>query len=164
MFCPKCNSPSFARVKANEFCCLQCDFTYFHNVASAVAAIIRYKDTILLTKRAIEPAMGKLDLPGGFVDPNESLEQALIREVKEELNLDLHTFSYLFSAPNQYTYKNVTYDTCDSFFEVVLDIAPNIDCDNREIENIYWVKFESLNMSELAFDSAKSALQRYLTN
>lgn len=64
---------------------------------------------ILLIKRKNEPFKGKWALPGGFVDMDESLEQAIIREVKEETSLEnidlwqLHAFSKLGRDPRGHT-------------------------------------------------------------
>ncbi len=44
-------------------------------------------NAILLAKRAVEPAKGHWGLPGGFIELNETPEEAAIRELKEETNL-----------------------------------------------------------------------------
>ena len=49
--------------------CGACAFRYYcHNVATAVAVVLRVKEAILLTERARDPQQGFLDFPGGFVD------------------------------------------------------------------------------------------------
>ncbi len=58
---------------------MHCQFTYFHNPAAAVMVAITVKDELLIAIRGREPGLGGWDLPGGFVDPDESLEQAAIR-------------------------------------------------------------------------------------
>src|SRR3712207_6659952 len=88
--CPKCGARSLNQLSEKEFVCERedCQFTAFKNAAAAVAAIIELNDdTIIMTRRDREPGKGKLDLPGGFVDADETLEQSLQREVKEELSL-----------------------------------------------------------------------------
>ena len=162
MFCPKCSKPSFKPFKGNELRCQHCQFTYFHNVAAAVALIIRFENKILLTRRAVEPAQGLLDLPGGFVDPSESLEQALNRELREELSINIDKPSYLFSFPNQYLYKDINYDTCDTFFEIKLDQLPKLHKEHSEISQICWIEIDELDMQKMAFDSARQALRRYI--
>jgi 8-oxo-dGTP diphosphatase len=54
-----------------------------------VDAIIERDDKILLIKRKNEPFRGEWALPGGFVEYGESAEDAIIRESKEETNLDI---------------------------------------------------------------------------
>ena len=45
--------------------------------------------SVLLIERGVEPFGGQLALPGGFVQPQESVDQAAVRELKEETDLDL---------------------------------------------------------------------------
>jgi 8-oxo-dGTP diphosphatase len=54
-----------------------------------VDAIIERGGKILLITRKNEPFAGALALPGGFIEYNESAEDAIIREAKEETNLDI---------------------------------------------------------------------------
>lgn len=52
-------------------------------------AIIHRRGRLLLVRRAEEPAYGTWSFPGGGVEPGESLEETAIREVKEEVGLDI---------------------------------------------------------------------------
>lgn len=54
-----------------------------------VGAVIVDGDRVLLVKRAHEPSKGEWSLPGGAVEVGESLEAALVREVREETCLDV---------------------------------------------------------------------------
>ena len=55
-----------------------------------VGAVILDEGKILLEKRKNAPGKGKWSIPGGLVDLGESIEQAVIREVKEETGLDVY--------------------------------------------------------------------------
>jgi mutator protein MutT len=55
----------------------------------AVGAVILDGERVLLVKRANEPSKGEWSLPGGAVEVGESLEAALVREVREETCLDV---------------------------------------------------------------------------
>ncbi len=77
-----------------------------------VSCAVINQDRILLLKRAIEPFPGKWALPAGHVEPGESAEASIIREVKEETNLDLEV-RYLFSTgrevENGHAYLSMTF-------------------------------------------------------
>jgi 8-oxo-dGTP diphosphatase len=55
-----------------------------------VGAIILDEDRILLEKRKNSPGKGKWSVPGGLVDLGETVEEAVIREVKEETGLEVY--------------------------------------------------------------------------
>ncbi len=113
-YCPKCGSSEFPFKKDQSFLCNSCEFHLYINSAAAVAAlIVNDKGEILFTKRAVEPHKGMLDLPGGFVDIGETAENALVREIKEELNLDIDKFQYFMSSPNEYIFGGLSVFTLD---------------------------------------------------
>ena len=60
-------------------------------------------DSIVLIKRKNPPFQGQYVLPGGFVDKKESVEDACIREVKEETNLDIKNLTFIdtYSKPDR---------------------------------------------------------------
>jgi ADP-ribose pyrophosphatase YjhB (NUDIX family) len=129
-------------------------------VAAAVGVVLEYEEQIVLIKRSQEPGKGKLDLPGGFVDPDEGAEKAARREVKEELGLDLGAVTYLGSYPNMYEFKGVTYKTCDLFFSSRIDTLPTV-LDKTEIEELVVVKPSEVPGEQIAFESSKMCLSRY---
>ncbi|WP_372642864.1 NUDIX domain-containing protein [Ancylomarina sp.] len=113
-YCPKCGSSEFSFKEDQSFFCSKCQFHLYINSAAAVAAlIVNDKGEILFTRRAVEPHKGMLDLPGGFVDIMESAENALYREIKEELNLDIEEFQYFMSSPNEYIFGGLSVFTLD---------------------------------------------------
>ncbi len=85
-----------------------------------VSAVIIKDDKILLIKR-IKPDKVYYVFPGGGVETGEELEQALIREIKEELSLKIVDYKFLFSLDlfgyGQSFYKNEQYQ--NSFYLVV---------------------------------------------
>ena len=73
----------------------------YKNPKPTVDIIIDQNDAVLLIKRR-NPPFGWA-LPGGFVDEGESVEEAAIREAKEETNVDitLKHLLYVYSNPNR---------------------------------------------------------------
>lgn len=56
-----------------------------------VAAIIKKENTYLIVQRNRDKYLGlKWEFPGGKVEPNESFQEALLREIHEELNIDIN--------------------------------------------------------------------------
>lgn len=116
-YCPRCSAKSFDVSGEKSYLCAECGFQFYVNSAAAVAAIIyNDKEEILFTKRAFEPAKGTYDLPGGFIDLGETAEDAIKREISEELNLEVTECRYWKSFPNKYPFKNVEYNTLDLIF------------------------------------------------
>jgi 8-oxo-dGTP diphosphatase len=62
-----------------------------------VAGIIKNKEgKILIARRNLTKAQGGLwEFPGGKIEPNETKEDAIVREIKEEFGLDIEIISYL---------------------------------------------------------------------
>ena len=81
-FCPVCGSQHFEINNFKSKKCKDCGFTYYLNPSSAtVAFILNEKEELLVVRRKNEPAKGTLDLPGGFVDMDETGEEGVAREV-----------------------------------------------------------------------------------
>ena len=121
-FCPKCGSPGFTPDSEKFLTCRSCGFGYFINMSASVAAIIRnIKNEILFTVRKHNPAAGMLDLPGGFVDLGETAEEAISREIKEELNLNINKIEFVGTFTNKYNYGEIEYQTLDLVFNCTVD-------------------------------------------
>lgn len=65
-----------------------------------VGGIVIREGKILLVKRRNEPGRGKWSIPGGLVELGETLEQAVIREFKEETGLDVEASEYIDAVDN----------------------------------------------------------------
>jgi NAD+ diphosphatase len=162
-YCPRCKSSDIIFDGARKLSCKDCSFTYFHNVAAAAGAILEYDGKIILIKRNNEPRKGKLDLPGGFVDPKETAEEGVRREIKEELGINVGTLKYVGSYPNVYEYKGVTYNTCDLFFCSKIDSLPT-EIDQGEIAELVLIDPSKIPLGEIAFESTKTCLELFTKN
>ena len=67
-----------------------------------VAAIIKKDDKIFITKRSYGEFIDMWEFPGGKVEVGETQEEALIREIKEELELDITNLNYLTTVEYDY--------------------------------------------------------------
>ena len=59
---------------------------------------------VLIARRNYGSSKGMYEFPGGKVEKNETKEEALIREMKEELDIDIHTIQYLSESEDQQEY------------------------------------------------------------
>ena len=92
IFCPVCatrleHTEVFNQIRPT---CDQCGFVQFRDPKVAVIAFVTYKDKVLLVRRAVEPSKGKWALPGGYMDAGEMPEEALSRELDEEVGLSVN--------------------------------------------------------------------------
>jgi len=120
-----------------------------------VAALIFNKEgKLLVTRRAIEPDIGKIDLPGGFVDPGETAEEALKRELQEELGISEVKMAYLTSGSNEYPFSGLTVFTTDLLFRVDIDSLAVLKPAD-DISSIEWVDPDTLDPEEIPAPSIR---------
>lgn len=137
-YCPRCGKSGLITEGARSFRCTGCGFNFYINSAAAVAALISNEEgELLLTVRGIEPGYGMLDLPGGFIDPGETAENAVRRELHEELGLKVKSLEYICSAPNEYIYNGLSVFTLDMAFGVIPDTIDGL----RPMDDITGFKF-----------------------
>lgn len=161
-FCPKCGSPEFRVTGSRSFCCSSCRFEWYINSSAAVAVLLfNEKGELLFTRRAVEPHRGKLDLPGGFIDPMETAEQAAIREIREELGVEIHSLKYICSFPNEYVYSGISVFTLDLAFYARTSSFDQM----RPMDDISAFEFykpEELDLEELPSVSMKNILKEVI--
>jgi ADP-ribose pyrophosphatase YjhB (NUDIX family) len=161
-FCPRCGGEYLSIHEQRAIRCGRCGFLFFFNTCTAVGGFVFHQNQLILCVRAKDPGKGKLDLPGGFVDFDETVEDALRREIAEELNVEAINYRYLSSAPNDYLYGGVLYKITDLFF--VCD-APQIDTlrPADDVADFRLVSPYDVRPEEFAFNSTRLALVKLRT-
>lgn len=107
--CPLCGSelkhdPKFAF-------CDRCGHRMYNCPRTAVNVLIfNENDELCLIVRKIDPFKGHWGFPGGFIDGEESVQEAARREVKEELGVDAEIGEIVYSSPAKYEYKGLIYN------------------------------------------------------
>lgn len=161
-FCPRCGGPAPPVPAGAPFQCPACAFVYYFNPTVAAGALVRdAAGRFLLVRRANEPARGKLALPGGFIDAGERAEDALRRELREEVNLEVGALHFLCSEVNRYVFRGVVYPVVDLFF---LTTAHAIDgvAALDEVASLAWYPPGEIDLDQLAFPSVRRAVERAL--
>jgi ADP-ribose pyrophosphatase YjhB (NUDIX family) len=92
-FCHQCGGGLEEKLLAGEdrprLVCGECQFVHYVNPKVVVGAIPRRRGRLLLLRRAIEPRYGTWTFPGGYMELDESVQEAALREAKEEVRLSL---------------------------------------------------------------------------
>ncbi len=90
-YCPACATPLLEKTVSHVSrpSCPACGFILFLEPKLVTVVVVQHGGKILLGRRNMEPARGKWTFFGGYVDRGEKVEDAAIREVKEETNLDV---------------------------------------------------------------------------
>jgi 8-oxo-dGTP diphosphatase len=122
-----------------------------------VDIIIEKGNKIVLIKRKKEPFKGKLALPGGHVEENETVEKAAVREAKEETFLDVKLKEILgvYSDPKRVP----LYPTISTVF-VAEPISKKIKASSDAAE-AKWFEVDKIDFKNLGFDHLK-ILKDYL--
>ena len=157
-YCPICGSSLFNISSEKSRKCGDCGFEYFVNPSSAnVAFILNEKGELLVERRKNNPAKGTLDLPGGFADMNETVEEGLIREVMEETGLEVTEATYMFSKPNTYHYSGVDIPTLDMFFRCKVKDDNKVKA-NDDAAECMWIPLEEIEAEQFGLNSVRSGL------
>jgi NAD+ diphosphatase len=130
-FCGKCGSKTIEKPDERAIVCPNCNTVIFPKISPAVIVAIICKNKILLAHNANFPASWH-SLVAGYVDIGESLEEAVIREVKEEVGLDVKNIRYYKSQPWPFSGSLMI-----GFFAEADDTQP-VCPDNIEITEATW--------------------------
>ncbi len=153
-YCPRCGAAAIRAVGPKLLRCAACGFELYLNPAAAVAGVIvDDQGRMVVLVRGKEPGKGLWDLPGGFVDPGETAEDALRREVREEIGLEVTALRYLGSAPNVYEYMGVRYRTLDLGFVCEAAQASQAKPMEAEIAEVLFIPPQEIDPGRFAFHS-----------
>jgi len=158
--CPGCGKKGLSPGSVNSFFCKSCGFKfYLNNAAAGIALIFNADKQILVTKRKNNPAKGTLEFPGGFSEPGETMEISLIREIKEELNLEIEDLRYFCSVSNQYLYKNVLYPITDMVFWCRVNDFSTIAAKD-DVAEYYFLDTNQLKVSQFGLNSPNQVVKK----
>jgi NAD+ diphosphatase len=138
-FCGRCGTPTQARREERVRVCPACKLSAYPRLAPAVMALVRKEKQILLARSPHFPP-GMFSALAGFVEPGESLEQCLTREVAEEVGVQISNTRYFASQPWPFPHSLMIAFVCDWK-------SGEIKPQDGEIEAANW--FEVLQLPKL---------------
>jgi NAD+ diphosphatase len=161
-FCPSCGSSQWIINNEKSKRCMECGFVYYANVSSSVAVLIRNEaGDLLVCRRKKDPAAGTLDLPGGFVDIGETAEEAVAREIKEELNLDVTKSELFTSIPNEYLYSGMVINTLDLIYFCEVRDFRNMRADD-DVSEAFFASLNTISPDDFGLISIKKGIIAFL--
>ncbi len=162
-YCPHCGSAHFVENDVASKRCDDCGFIYYLNPKASVAVFVMDKQSrLLVCRRAFEPSRGMLDLPGGFTDCGETAEEAVVRELSEEIGWKPQSMIYLCSFPNIYRYSGFDVHTMDLFYLCTMDEDSVQLSANDDVADCFWLTRQEVNPEEFAFQSIRRAVKKLL--
>ena len=162
-YCSRCGHDTMAAASSREHVCDDCGYRHFITpFPAACALILDAEGRLLVTRRAHEPGLGKLGLPGGVVEPGETGEEAAARETREEVGLDLppSAFRYFASLPNWYYYQDYLWPTIDLFFTASVPGFDSLAPSPEEVSETFAMPLAEVPLADFAFESNAEAVRQ----
>ncbi len=97
-FCGKCGAKTVERKDDRAMVCNHCKIFSYPRLSPSIIVLVHKGDQVLLARNHRFPD-GMYSTLAGFVEPGESIENTLIREVREEVGVKVHNLEYLGSQP-----------------------------------------------------------------
>ena len=155
-FCSKCGKTVKRSEKERMLYCESCGHQTYPIIAPCVIVAVHDGDRLLLTKYAGR-AYNKYALVAGFAEIGESLEQAVQREVKEEVGLNVKNLKFYKSQPWPFT------DTILAGFYAELDGGDTITLEEDELALGVWINREDIPPEELKISLTSEMMEAFRT-
>jgi ADP-ribose pyrophosphatase YjhB (NUDIX family) len=157
--CPRCASPlrhggSEEHASAAVHC-PACGLTVYDNPSATASALVLRDGRLLVTRRAGEPFAGRLDLPGGFIEPGESPQDAVRRELREETGLEVAVGPLAGIFTDAYGEDGVS--TLNLFYAA--RVTGGAESPNDDVSEILWLDPAAIDPASLAFQCCRDALR-----
>jgi NAD+ diphosphatase len=134
--CGRCGTPLRSKSTERAKECPQCGLLHFPRLAPAIIVLVERGSKLLLARsRHFMPGM--FSVLAGFVEPGESLEEAVVREVREEVGIDVKDIKYFGSQPWPFPHSLMIGFTATY-------AGGEITIDDTEIEEADWFSVDNL--------------------
>lgn len=135
-FCGQCGSAMYLVNWELATLCHKCGHRCYPRIAPCVLVAV-VKDEQILLARSNRHKAGFFSVLAGFVESAETLEQAAVREVKEEVGIDITNLHYVGSQPWPFPHSLMTGFLADY-------AGGEIECQPEEIAEAYWCPLDQL--------------------
>jgi ADP-ribose pyrophosphatase YjhB (NUDIX family) len=158
-FCSHCGSDALRfEIPTGDnrprYCCPDCGHIHYQNPNMVVGCLPVWEDKILLCRRAIEPRRGFWNLPAGYLENGETVQEGALRETREEagIEVDLLRLHTVYNIPHV--------DQVYLFFLAQMR-SPEFDIGPETLETGLFAPNE-IPFDDMAFHSSVYAIKQYL--
>jgi ADP-ribose pyrophosphatase YjhB (NUDIX family) len=151
-FCARCGAGLPSRPPTT---CTSCGYQLFVNARPTATVILVRDGSFLAVRRTIEPKRGLWELPGGFCDGWEHPAEAAVREVREELDVNVRLDEFVGMYLGSYEYQNETLPVLDCFWLATI-VDGEIKLNPGELSEYEWMSI--VDPPPLAFATMDRAL------
>ncbi len=135
-FCGSCGTKTSLDGKMMAKACSDCGSLTFAQFSPAMLVLIWRNDEILLARSHTFPP-GRYNILAGFVEPGETVEETVVREVKEEVGIEIKNLRYVASQPWPFPSNLMFGFTAEH-------AAGNICIDQEELDDAQWFSIDNL--------------------
>lgn len=156
-FCGRCGAPTELAHNERAFRCPECALLAFPRLAPAIITLVTRgegENTEALLARGVNFPMPMYSCLAGFVEPGETLEQAVVREVEEEVGLVVDEVEYVASQPWPFPHSLML------GFRARW-VSGDIVCDATEIAEANWYRRDELPMIPPAISIARRLIDEW---
>jgi ADP-ribose pyrophosphatase YjhB (NUDIX family) len=138
--------------------CPRCGWTYYANPVPAAVAIVHARGRVLLARRARPPYAGTWDLPGGFLEADETPLAGLRRELREEIGAHIRRAVLVGFSTDRYGPAGFAVLT------VVYRVTPVSTTFRAEddVSEVRWFPRAAVPFREIAFPGLRRLLREHL--
>lgn len=154
-FCGRCGTETYQKPNTFERICPHCELVVYPRISPSMIVLIR-KDEKILMARSPHFAPGAYGLIAGFVEPGESIEDAVHREVAEEVNIKITNLKYFGSQPWPFPDSLMIGFTADY-------LSGDLRIDKVEIEAADWYDADHLPWIPAPISIAGKLIQHFLS-
>jgi NAD+ diphosphatase len=154
-FCGRCGTKTNRSAQERCAICPRCDLHFYPRISPAIITLVRRGEQALLANNAKFPGAFYSTL-AGFADIGESLEETLIREVKEEVGIDVTNVRYFGSQP--WPFPNSLMIGFDADYA-----GGEIAIDQSEIADARWFSYDELPQLPGPLSIARKLIDAWVT-
>ena len=154
-FCGRCGTPTTAHPSERSRTCPSCGLQHFPRLSPAVITLVEDDEGRALLARSPHFVPGVYSTIAGFVEPGESLEEAVAREVREEVGVELRDIRYFGSQP--WPFPNSLMIGFTARYA-----GGEVRIDPTEIEDARWFTLDDLPLIPPRLSIARALIDDYL--